>query len=60
MTRRATSSSPYQNPYPPTHQCIRFSPGACMMRVSLITASTYNAARLQRIHQFLPQTAPEG
>lgn len=58
MTRRATSSSSISKPIP-THQCIRFSPVACMMRVLLITATTYCISRLRCIHQ-CTKTAAKG
>lgn len=43
----------------PTHQCIRFSPVACMMRVLLITATTYCTSRLRCISQYT-KTAAKG
>lgn len=55
---RVTSSSPISRPIP-THQCIRFSPVACRMRVSLHHGDDLLHVSLT-VHSPIPQDSRKG
>lgn len=55
---RVTSSSPISQPIP-THQCIRFSPVACRMRVSLHHGDDLLHVSLT-VHSPIPQDSRKG